>query len=345
MSDEIFEFGPYRLDTRERLLTRDSEGVDLNTRYFDALTLMVREAGQLVSKDRFNELVWRGVPVTDEALTQCIRTLRQALGDKAAAPHYIETVPKHGYRFIASVECAQDDALLSTSTASRPAWVLPLAGAAGGGFAGSLGGVAYGLTAAAPLGPAEGSAFSMLLVLGAICTLVGLVGGLGVGAGMDGAQRIVETSGWPLMLGGAVGGLLVGAVVRLVGLDAFALLLGRSPGNITGAAEGLMLGATTGLAVWFTQTCERRRLAVAGAALAGGIAGAVISLAGGRLMAGSLALVAGRFPNSRLNLDALAPFFGEVRFGAISEAVTAALEGALFVACVTAAVLVLRSRR
>jgi len=47
--------------------------------------------------------VWRGIPVTDEALTQCIRTLRKQLGDDAARPRFIETVPKHGYRFIATV--------------------------------------------------------------------------------------------------------------------------------------------------------------------------------------------------------------------------------------------------
>ena len=47
--------------------------------------------------------VWRGIPVTDEALTQCIRTLRKQLGDDAARPRFIETVPKNGYRFVAPV--------------------------------------------------------------------------------------------------------------------------------------------------------------------------------------------------------------------------------------------------
>src|SRR6185503_19790630 len=57
-----------------------------------------------ISKDRFLDEVWRGVPVTDEALTQCIKTLRRQLGDDAARPRFIETVPKHGYRFVAPVE-------------------------------------------------------------------------------------------------------------------------------------------------------------------------------------------------------------------------------------------------
>ena len=89
--------------------------VDLNARYFDALALLVREAGTLVSKDRFLAEVWRGVPVTDEALTQCIRTLRRLLGDDASRPRFIETVPKHGYRFIAPVEAIGGDAKPASS--------------------------------------------------------------------------------------------------------------------------------------------------------------------------------------------------------------------------------------
>ena len=64
--------------------SRGDEPVELNARYFDALALLVREAGKLVSKDRFLDEVWRGVPVTDEALTQCIKTLRRQLGDQVA---------------------------------------------------------------------------------------------------------------------------------------------------------------------------------------------------------------------------------------------------------------------
>src|ERR671910_802017 len=99
-----FRFDRFLLDPRDRRLRRDDVPVELNARYLDALALLVREQGRLVSKDRFLEEVWHGVPVTDEALTQCIKTLRRQLGDDAARPRFIETVPKHGYRFIAAVE-------------------------------------------------------------------------------------------------------------------------------------------------------------------------------------------------------------------------------------------------
>src|SRR6186997_1080775 len=101
-----FRFESFELDPGNRRLCRDGVPVELNARYLDALALLVNEQGRLVSKDRFLDEVWRGVPVTDEALTQCIKTLRRQLGDDAANPRFIETVPKHGYRFLASVEVA-----------------------------------------------------------------------------------------------------------------------------------------------------------------------------------------------------------------------------------------------
>ena len=104
MAPGRFRFERFQLDVTDRQLRRDDAPVELNARYFDALTLLVREQGRLVSKERFHDEVWRGVPVTDEALTQCIRTLRRQLGDDAGRPRFIETVPKHGYRFVAPIE-------------------------------------------------------------------------------------------------------------------------------------------------------------------------------------------------------------------------------------------------
>src|SRR3954469_12965970 len=99
-----FAFERFVLDERERRLSSGQDPVEIKGRYFDALALLVREQGKLVSKDRFLDEVWRGVPVTDEALTQCVKTLRRPLGADAARPRFIETVPKHGYRFIAAVD-------------------------------------------------------------------------------------------------------------------------------------------------------------------------------------------------------------------------------------------------
>jgi hypothetical protein len=139
--------------------------------------------------------------------------------------------------------------------------------------------------------------------------------------------------------------MLTGAAVKLVGLDAFNLLIGHAPAGITGAAEGTALGATVGLGAWLAGRDTGRRALRRGAtlaAVAGACAGAAITLLGGRLMAGSLDLLARSFPESRLHLDPIGGLLGEHGFGPLSQVVTGALEGALFSGCVVAAMIVAR---
>ena len=71
MAAGSFRFDRFRLDPDDRRLTRDGARVELNARYLDALSLLVREQGRLVSKDRFLDEVWRGVPVWEHAGILC----------------------------------------------------------------------------------------------------------------------------------------------------------------------------------------------------------------------------------------------------------------------------------
>jgi len=405
MSSGRFTFGPFALDPAERLLSREGRPVELGGRYLDALLLLVAEAGRLVSKDRFHQEVWRGIPVTDEALTQCIRMLRRQLGDDAASPRFIETVPKHGYRFVAPVKWVEDEApapalrqrdgqaaaalgespfehlrplepaLISSAPPAQPqsaplatvavtsphmpphayparptplvqALQLAAAGTLGGGAAGMFGGVVYGLLGASqPLAPGIGVA-SVLLVLVAITTAIGLVGAAGVSLGIAAGGLVRGGAGLWTVLGAAAGGLLVGGAVKLLGLDALTLLLGQAPGAITGAGEGMLLGAGIGLGHWLAlrrpDAPFARALALA--ALAGAAAGTLVSLAGGRLMAGSLDLLVSGLPQSRLRLDRLGALLGEDGFGPLSRTVTAALEAALFSAGTVGALLLAGTR-
>ena len=131
--------------------------------------------------------------------------------------------------------------------------------------------------------------------------------------------------------------------MKVLGLDAFALLFGRSPGDITGASEGLLLGGAVGFGFWLHSrgTEMRWSRSVLAAAIAGGAAGCVIALLGGRLMGGSLDLLARNFPYSRLRLGQIGAVLGEQGFGPISQAVTGCLEGALFGACIVGAMIAL----
>lgn len=340
-----FAFDEFLLDLDDRQLRRGSDRVELNGRYFDALALLVRESGKLVVKGRFLDEVWRGVPVTDEALTQCVRTLRRQLGDDASNPRFIETVPKHGYRFIANVRCVDSDAPragpaspgVSVDARNDPLLV-GAAGTIGGGIAGLIGGLIYGfMLASQPLQPGMGAA-SVLLVLLCVTVLVALLGGIGVAFGIAFAGAFGPRS----IAGGAAGGLIVGAVVKLLGLDAFSLLIGQSPGDITGALEGFLIGVGVGLGAWLASRCTLLRAGVGLAALCGAFAGIAASLLGGRLMLGSLDLLARQVPGSRLRLDHVSRLLGETGFGPATRTVSCALEGALFAAGVVGAMLLAR---
>ena len=99
-----YRFGPFTLDTAAYRLLNGSTEVALTPKAFDLLRHLLERPGTLVSKEELFERVWPDVAVTDNALTQVVSDLRQALGDAAGAPGYVQTVARRGYRFIGSVE-------------------------------------------------------------------------------------------------------------------------------------------------------------------------------------------------------------------------------------------------
>jgi DNA-binding winged helix-turn-helix (wHTH) protein/Tfp pilus assembly protein PilF len=102
---EVYEFGEFQLDVGERRLQRRDgrERVAIPEKAFRTLVHLVRNGGALVTKDAILETVWPGVVVEDGNIGKVIHAVRRALGDSSGQPAYIETVPKHGYRFIAGV--------------------------------------------------------------------------------------------------------------------------------------------------------------------------------------------------------------------------------------------------
>lgn len=344
-----FAFEGFVLDSSERRLVTGDGTVELNGRYLDALALLVSEQGRLVSKTRFLDEVWRGVPVTDEALTQCIRSLRRALGDDALQPRFIETVPKHGYRFIAAVRVVEvgdtgiaGEPVVTANEAELHKFVITgSAGMLGGALAGVIGGLIYGFAGGSRAGA---GAISELLVLLSVTLLVALLGGAGVSFAIASSAFAKSRSWQRLTLLGAAGGLFVGAFGKLLALDAFALLVGRSPSGITGAMEGLLVGAGAGLGAALAMKTGSVRRGTALAALAGALAGIFIALLGGRLMLGSLELVAKTFPSSNLRLDGLAHLFGEERIGIVTRFSSIILEASLFSACLVGMMMLARRR-
>jgi TolB-like protein/DNA-binding winged helix-turn-helix (wHTH) protein/Flp pilus assembly protein TadD len=99
----FYEFGPFRVDPADRRLLREGEPVALRPKVFDILVALLERRGRLVGKDELLSAVWPGQFVEEGNLNKSISTLRQALGESPSSHQYIETVPKHGYRFVADV--------------------------------------------------------------------------------------------------------------------------------------------------------------------------------------------------------------------------------------------------
>ena len=102
LNQHLYSFGPYRLDTRERMLLREGQYVPLTPKALETLMVLVEHGGRIVEKEEFLRLVWPDTFVEDVTLAKNVSSLRKTLGE-SEQHHYIETIPKRGYRFVADV--------------------------------------------------------------------------------------------------------------------------------------------------------------------------------------------------------------------------------------------------
>lgn len=115
---DLYKFGEFSLDVSERLLIgADGEKIALPEKVFATLCFLVSRAGLLVRKDELLETVWDGAFVEENILDKTVYTLRRALGEKRGEKIYIETVRKHGYRFVAEVARVEIEQDLSPKAA------------------------------------------------------------------------------------------------------------------------------------------------------------------------------------------------------------------------------------
>ena len=114
----FYEFGPYRLEPEEHLLLRGEKPLPLAPKAFELLLFLVQNQGRLLTKDQIMQAIWRDSFVEEANLTVWISVLRKTLGEGEGAPHYIETVPKKGYRFIAKVQAGTAPELTGAQTSA-----------------------------------------------------------------------------------------------------------------------------------------------------------------------------------------------------------------------------------
>jgi DNA-binding winged helix-turn-helix (wHTH) protein/predicted ATPase len=121
---DMYELGPFRLDTRSGLLLRGSEPVALGRRAVALLRALVERPGALVSKDALIEAAWPGQAVEDSNLPVQIAALRRALAKVPGGGRWIETMPRRGYRYVGPVVAGEN------SVTAAPPQIDALPGAA-----------------------------------------------------------------------------------------------------------------------------------------------------------------------------------------------------------------------
>jgi DNA-binding winged helix-turn-helix (wHTH) protein len=99
-SDNILILDDFRIDIKNRQVSHHGSILSLNTKYFDVLVYLIQNNNRLITKDELFLKIWGDSFVTDTALSQCIKDIRKILNDDAKNPHYLKTVPKHGFIFI-----------------------------------------------------------------------------------------------------------------------------------------------------------------------------------------------------------------------------------------------------
>lgn len=99
----VYEFSGFRLDPSQRLLLHEGKPIALTPKAFELLVSLLENSGRLLGKDELMRMLWPDSFVEEANLTVNISAVRKALGDSQDGQQFIETVPKHGYRFIATI--------------------------------------------------------------------------------------------------------------------------------------------------------------------------------------------------------------------------------------------------
>jgi pimeloyl-ACP methyl ester carboxylesterase len=99
----LYLFDGFRVDAHERLLFKENREIPLTPKVFDTLLVLLENSGHVLTKKELMQQVWPDSFVEENNLAQNISILRKALGTGTEGEHYIQTVPKRGYRFLADV--------------------------------------------------------------------------------------------------------------------------------------------------------------------------------------------------------------------------------------------------
>jgi Tol biopolymer transport system component/DNA-binding winged helix-turn-helix (wHTH) protein len=103
----VFRFGPFELTPEAKELRKNGRLLRLSPQPFQVLLILLEKPGVLVTRDELGARLWGDSQSTvefDAGVNRCIRQIRTALNDNSDFPHYVETIPRQGYRFIGALE-------------------------------------------------------------------------------------------------------------------------------------------------------------------------------------------------------------------------------------------------
>jgi TolB-like protein/DNA-binding winged helix-turn-helix (wHTH) protein len=105
-SDGVYRFGLFEVDGRTGELSKQGRPIKLRGRPFDILLLLLSRRGDLITREELRQQLWPADTFVDfdHGVNSAMNRLREALGDSAENPRFIETLPKRGYRFIAPID-------------------------------------------------------------------------------------------------------------------------------------------------------------------------------------------------------------------------------------------------
>jgi len=123
-----YRFGLFEADSRTGELRKQGRPLKVRGRPFDILLLLLRRPGEIVTREELRQNLWEADTFVDfdHGLNSAVNRLREALGDSAENPRFIETLPKRGYRFVAPVEAVAPEPARAIGPAAPPApFVVP----------------------------------------------------------------------------------------------------------------------------------------------------------------------------------------------------------------------------
>jgi len=126
----LVQFGVFELDLRAGELRKRGTAVKIQDKPLQILALLLEQPGEMVSRDELRQKLWQADTFVDfdHGVNTAINKLREALGDSAENPKYVQTVPRRGYRFITPVQKASRASAVDATSATKKLMldVLPL---------------------------------------------------------------------------------------------------------------------------------------------------------------------------------------------------------------------------